>query len=831
MVSLRVILCALIISIGVSARPVTPPDDGVVKSNGRKLSAISAPQDGLHSLQLLRRGFDEDMEDAQRRINQFTISGRDRNAPIPAGFSAGSVHGASTSSKNEESGNMLAPMDAVSSSQPSSSAFPHPAATSVRLLQSAEKSSSQPMDVSMDDARAEDPIIDFHRKFTRVLEPDKVPPHVASELVPMYSTYKQKYSGVLLSSMNSDELRAVNDDIIRERLLEMRKIIRALLHHSNTLQLDKTRAEYLERLQARLQEASQVLSPTKGELQEQVRRILYEQLSHMSPESYDSLFLWFQGQDEQRQNRISTHRDRLNVDFDLVSKLEAEMEELLGRMKPAAHHLLRRSDLSGDSRDPPADHRSVPNTAKEAPATLRLIDLRPRSPNEPGLKSSSRPRASPLLPIDVVLRAMGMPQDEPGSEAIANYLRRSDSLLPMIRRAPTERRQLLNLYRHYQSWIPIRGQNLQLEDANFFSNLLIDDVGRDRLRHMEPVLTYMLEHSEALGVDSVRKSFLQALQERFRESLDFLTPTISDIQRSAEQELRNTASGQNMQQHSKIAARMTSDMQQRMRRAMDRRIRLMNDFSLMKYLEKELEAISDHAEQVAGSSRRLFRRDEVPGGSPTNRLSPSLPGANSVPIVGQAQHTDGNMQQILHPLGMDLADAHAQPIAVYRLSESALLENRAMPQYLESQLHDVWLDHRQHYQPGNVFGQDVPYSVKLQRYVETDEGERFGSANRIIKLLLNHETQLQLSPIETNYLNALQARFETTHQLMQPLPSTLAARVREAFPWATPQEQHQRFNALMVARSAHIVNDRRNIFIDSQLLRSFEIEFGLLHIH
>lgn len=225
MVSLRAILCALVISNGVSARPVKPPDDGVIKSNGRQLFAVPAPHDGLHSLQLLRGGLDEDKEDAQRRINQFTISGRDRNAPIPTGFSAGSVHGASTSSRNEESGRMSAPMDAASSLQSSSSASLHPASTGVRLLQSEEEPFSQ-MDVSMDEAQAEDPIIDFHRKFKRVLEPDKVQPHVASELVPMYSTYKQKYSGVPLSSMDSDKLRAANDDIIRERLLEMKKIIR-----------------------------------------------------------------------------------------------------------------------------------------------------------------------------------------------------------------------------------------------------------------------------------------------------------------------------------------------------------------------------------------------------------------------------------------------------------------------------------------------------------------------------------------------------------------------------------------------------------------------------
>ncbi|SPO29402.1 uncharacterized protein UTRI_04872_B [Ustilago trichophora] len=1616
MVSFRAIICALIISIGVAARPIKPPDDNVIKSNGSHLSAVNAPHGGLQSLQLLRRGFDEDMKDAEQGMGRLTVTIKDNIAPIPAGFSAGSVHGSTTSSRYEKSGKTLAPIESAAFLQPFSGDSLSPASASVRPLQS-EEEALQPMDASMDDAQAEDPILHFHKKYTRVLEPEKVPPHIASEIAQMYSIYKQKYSGVPLAGMDSDNFRGLYDNVIRDRFLEMKNIVRAMLHHSNTLQLDEIRAKYLARLQTRLQEASQALSPTSDDLLKQALRDFVEQMPQKSPEEldklHDKIFRWYEDEETQRGERWSAHRHRLNEDFNLISRLEAEMDELLGRTTPAAHHLFRRSNLSDDSRGKRADHRDVhlqrkeaalsaapsllpddrrsgfhsavedsgkrgnrdaslvnlsprrwsepegslkdlksidevlqrvqltrddtgafaiadflrrnrplvpthgvsttnqrllaavyrryqalhhvrgqdlalrdryiateqmlysigrnrfrdmlpvlqhmldhrealqlvgfrsnfleavherfshmgeqltptvdeiiapaearernarltrwfsnnfddvpddirsrllsrvrpmidspeqvlpdlhfvnhieqdlddlarrveerfgrgidvvprefltkrgdpsdsageasgshedadavseasgslrqppvpahryesiwrepgvhetmtdmglqwfdtgaipiaefwrleqplfplisrdrqtlealannyrryqlahpvrgkavdmdddevldhdineasgrrklqdidsilshiiqdsdrlgldqlrvdyvralrerfslssqlltptpeevldrgrravssiregpsllddlhsaalktvkfwnvrmgigksnlerfsldfyllnsvereldnlvkgadtrlatgrrfprmsfgkrdtPNTsnrqqpqneprqretidealerlgmnrddpgaipivefqvnnqrllhhlhsdpqqmqrlvelyrpyqeavpvrganldlenervrwhqyldsqgrdrfrhmrpilasmseergrfrfndmqidllralqdrfrwteeqmtptlsdlqrdlrmqtndafrrglppdviadlgrhslrlnmdrigvaenhlqrfrqdlmfvnvleaeleqvvqlaaqhgpgagplarraiiphadaedkhsdaAKETSAALRLIDLRPRSPNSPGPEGSSRPRASRLLPMDEFLRVIGMPQDEPGSESIANYLRRGDSLLPLVRRAPTERRQLMSLYRNYQNLIPIRGRNLHLEQTNLVSNLLSDDVGRDRFRHMEPVLAYVLERRGAFGVDSVREAFLRALKERFRESLDFLTPTVSDIQRNAEQELRDIASGQVTHDNPNVAERMISDVQQRIRRTLNRRVRLMNDFSLINYLEQELEAISDHTEQVAGSGRRLLRRAEMPEESLTKRSNPSLPAANSIYMDGQAQPTDAQMHVILSPLGMNLDDAHAEPIAAYRLSESVLLQDEDIPRDLESTLRGIWLIYRQQYQPDPAYSNILPAKLMLQRLLGTDEGERFGSANRIIKLLLDHETHMQLSPLEINYLRALRARFEATHQLMRPLPSTLVARVREAIPWATPQEQQQRLHTLLGTRSARILNDQRNVLIDLKLLHTFEAELGLLLVH
>lgn len=95
--------------------------------------------------------------------------------------------------------------------------------------------------------------------------------------------------------------------------------------------------------------------------------------------------------------------------------------------------------------------------------------------------------------------------------------------------------------------------------------------------------------------------------------------------------------------------------------------------------------------------------------------------------------------------------------------------------------------------------------------------------------MLENRERLRLSDLAIGYLRALKSRFEATHRLMSPLPSTLSGLVRVIHQHATPTQQQAELRRYLNQRRARIQEQARRVRIDTFLLNTFESELRLLH--
>ena len=572
------------------------------------------------------------------------------------------------------------------------------------------------------------PIADFWRMNQLLFRPVPRDRETLQQLAAVYRSYQGSFP-IRGPDFDTRSEEVLSNEMMetsgRNRFRAIDAVLSHLLQHHSPLQLDDTRVSYLEALRERFLLSAQLLTPTPSEIVD--RSVDARTVLPAGRSSLDNLHSTVSRTLEflRVRTRIAQNNiDRISLDFHLLSHLEAELDHLVRgadtRMTTGARMLRR--DTSGAARLRPRLQPRRNNAA--APEEVR----------------GSRPNPAPLLPTNAILTTIHMPQDDPGAEAIADFLRRSQPLLPLIRRAPEHRARLVSLYRDYQRATPVRGEHLILSEEATLSSLLTEDAGRDRFRRMERILRYLLAHREPLSLDRGRVAFLEALDGRFKETTILMSPTLDDLHRQGLQAMmakrRGKLSGDDLEA---VMQELAVSREERLRRGAERAVRFTHDLSLVRLLEQELDTISDQFQRVAaplaaGSSRRLVRRrsgqeSHERGGEQVlekRRLS-------SESVVSQEPTRDDEMRQILEPVGMHLGDAHARPIAAWRLSESSLLQQRTLPLDLWTTLRLKWLAHRQLYEMVPVTSAEIlPLNVRLHQYFVTDEGERFARANDMI---------------------------------------------------------------------------------------------------
>ncbi|CDU25437.1 uncharacterized protein SPSC_05330 [Sporisorium scitamineum] len=625
----------------------------------------------------------------------------------------------------------------------------------------------------------------------------------------------------------------------RDRFADIDEVLHHLVSNPTPLGLDAIRINYLRALKLRFDLANQLLTPTPSEIVRmgaaKIRRVprgmsAVEEIWAI----FKRIFQYLGVRSQLAQN----NRARWKLDLTLLSHLEECLDLLVRgaetRMATGGARVFRRG-ISQETRDDALlqaeqdsdsrTHQPRPSKAGTLHRIKRGLIFPPSSPEIPA--TLSRPTQS--TPTD------GDWNEEEEEEetqphrsvprTIEQFLHRDEALLPTISQSPDQRAHLTNLFRTYQEKVPLHGEGLDLENAQSLTNLMMNDIGRDRFRHIQPLLAYLLEHRQALRLNKVRVRFLKTAAKRFRKVERMMSPTLDDFARQVRLASESRKSDEiSNEAYQTILRSIYRGKVLRSNRVSIHSNDMVYDLKIIKRIETEFGDISGPIQRAGEAGSHLVRREVrlYARMDDEEEQPPVGPEPSSPWSVNRRQPTTVEMGQILSPIGMQLDDEYARPIAVWRLHESSLLFTRTIPSDLRLALRWQWDKYRRAFPHNAPINFDGMLSVQdgIAPYIDTDEGARFGRARRIIRV------HYQLSSQETDYLNALEKRFEATAQLMDTFAGLLPRLVTANDPHALPVYRQRISNQTRTVRNWLIQAHSRQIDIDSKLLHAFEFELG-----
>ena len=148
------------------------------------------------------------------------------------------------------------------------------------------------------------------------------------------------------------------------------------------------------------------------------------------------------------------------------------------------------------------------------------------------------------------------------------------------------------MYQPYRGAIPIIGAQLDLDDHNMMTRNFLDNIGRDRFRHMDPIISSLLSNAGLLRLDRVRTDFLKALDTRFKETEQLLSPTREEIDTQQKELVASYNRGQLSWADFGVQARgLQLALERRSKNGVEKHDRFKQDLALINILEKELERI------------------------------------------------------------------------------------------------------------------------------------------------------------------------------------------------------------------------------------------------
>lgn len=538
----------------------------------------------------------------------------------------------------------------------------------------------------------------------------------------------------------------------RDRFRNIQPVLSHLINNAGALGLDRTRIDYLETLRDRFRLAERLLTPTVNEIEsrgvEKIRRLqlgpfLVQDLARIKEETSQFLSI--------RINIADNNGARLRRDLLMLSNLERQLEYIVAgaSTRMATGGILRRL------------HRRGVSETGATQASAQDEDSRPalqrRRADATGLgdPTGSR-RTTRVPPAEELPGTIDVPHNEPGGDPITGFLLRNQPVLPTTPWARDQRDYLLSSYANYQSLIPERGRNLNLLDTALHERLKLEDIGRDRFRHMRPVLAHLIEHKDAIGLDDNRVAFLEALHSRFADTDRLLSPTSNDLGKQTHRATRQYVQGRLSLAGYRAKLRQSEQlMAERTQRSIDNSHRILGDLDLVNLLERELENLSDQPRSLVTQVGRLLPRRVVnsetehtkPDSSEdkesllVKRVKRRVSQVSVVPEshgVAQSGPTEDDLRGILEPTGMQLEDQHGPEIAAWRWNEASLLDHAVIPADLRVALHRQWTEYAARFAPLPETGSRETASreqliTRIPRFYDTDEGRRFGSARDIIR--------------------------------------------------------------------------------------------------
>ncbi len=676
------------------------------------------------------------------------------------------------------------------------------------------------------------------------------------QLAAVYRPYQRNFParGLPRDGMSADAIVTNLFEVSgRNRLRQMQAVLGTVIDNALAFRLDRTRIQYLEALRRRFHVSEQILTPTATEIGDlALTRV------PAPPVEYDSAYFnrmaehieWVARRMNTRQMIVTRTTPPLAINFALLGHLEDELDRVISTPSVPSRQLntllrLHPRDVAGDE----AAHQGGP-TRQRRDAWTSFDD---EIAEEEALGSNlSTPRRKMLIKrqadvrehlggqpwpmremsVEEALGRNALEPTDPGAIPIAEFWRRNIDLLAPMRGNERRRQQLAGMYEQYQQVVPITGRALNFHDANAIVEQTYMSEGRNRFRHMTPILRYLVEHRSQLRLDPVRVAYLEALLGRFRETERLLTPSAEE---HANEMLRHARIGEEDFRDVQVVRNTlhaVSDGSERILNrlgsARENLWRILQDLRFVNHLEKEIEEIVDNpVSPAARGVRRLVPRD----GFQDQGADASINKDNTIEerAVKEHPHTDEEMRFALSGIGMHLQDQAARPIASWRLSDAMLLLHDRVPHDLKAVLRGGWVAYRANHPRIPFDHAFLSDQNRLAPYFNTDRGARFGSAIRVIDSLLSRRGRLQLTDTAVEYLEALKARFQQTAELMLPLPSAVRAEIRTEFSQGTAQEQEQMLRNLLFDRNLRIRRNAREVNIDESLLMSFEGEMDIFH--
>ncbi|SJX64291.1 uncharacterized protein SRS1_14940 [Sporisorium reilianum f. sp. reilianum] len=604
----------------------------------------------------------------------------------------------------------------------------------------------------------------------------------------------------------------------RDRFRDIDDVLNHLLLNAEPLRLDSFRVNYLRALRDRFDLTEQLLTPTQAEIVDGATRRIGAAIAGPSAAENSAaeaikLVKYF----GVRGNVADNNRSRFVLDLTFLSALEEELDHLVrgaGTRMATGMPVSRRDVLQ----QTPADilQQRVEGSASLGSQqrhgkdeTTHKIVRRRLVQSSPQDDPASSAGSAPLTPAHPNLAEQEGLQDGFRERRVDRYLQSNERLLSQIDRAPNHRERLASLYRVYQKAVPLRGRELNLQNSELSVRLMMANIGRDRFKHIEPILEYMVANRDGLLLNRDRHQFLKAASGRFEKMSRLLSPTLDDLREQEQLALRAKERGEMTEAGYQLILRaIDSGKAARSQRALIHASRMLYDLGVINRIERELDDTFGPIEQAGEASSHLVRRGTRLQRRRADEAERPLPehAPSSRRAVHQRQPADVEMQRILSPLGMDLDDAYARPIAAWRLHEQSLLEGRVLPDFLNVLLRAKWNAYRE------VFRQLAPFNYGgilsmqdgIRPYINTDEGARFQRIRHVINFLLEHSRRLRLSRHEVDYLDALRNRFRVTEELLHPLPSLLVRSVRATIPDSRPREQLDQLRTHLALRERRI---------------------------
>ncbi len=640
----------------------------------------------------------------------------------------------------------------------------------------------------------------------------------------------------------------------RNRLRQMQSVLGTVIDNALAFRLDQTRIQYLEALRRRFHVSEQILTPTATEIGDRaVTR------TPAPPVVYDSAYFdrmaahieYLARRMNTRQMIVSRTTPPLAVNFALLGHLEDELDRVIStpfapsrqlntllQLHPrgvsdeqAAHQegrTLQRRDTWTSFDEQEAEEEALGSESNTG--SRKMLIKRQTNNVREHLGGQRWPMRE--ITMEEALHRNALEPTDPGAIPIGEFWRRNIDLLSPMRGNERRRRQLASMYEHYRQTVAITGTALNFHDHNAIVKETYMSVGRDRFRHMTPILRYLIEHRSQLRLDPVRVAYLEALLVRFQDTERLLTPSAEEQANEMLRHARIIEENVGNVRAVRAALGSMNDGSERMLHrigsARENLWRILQDMRFVNHLEKEIEEIVDNpASTAARGVRRLVPRDHVEEhGAYADKERANLIEKRA---IQEQPLTDEEMRSALSGIGMHLQDVAARPIATWRLSEAMLLLHDRVPQDLKAVLRGGWVAYRANHPRIPFDHAFLSDQVRLAPYFDTDRGARFGSAIRVIDSLLSRRGRLQLTDTSVAYLEALKIRFQRTAGLMLPLPSTARAQIRSEFSQGTPKEQEQMLRNLLFDRNLRIRQNAREVNIDESLLLSFEGEMDHFH--
>lgn len=398
------------------------------------------------------------------------------------------------------------------------------------------------------------------------------------------------------------------DEAGRNRIRDIRAILDHLIEQAHHLGLDPIRVQYLDALRERFRISRQLLSPTPEEIIERgtrgfETRMRAEGASNAAASSSLPSELARTTRNVYIRTRLAENNvHRFELDFGLLQDLENDLDELVRgasiRMATGfrGRHIFRRDVWQQESIEP--NRKETPIQARRTLSRRRVI---------PSSSSSDAVQPPPL--------EMAALQHWPERTrdrtiwSLASVLRgEQPPLLPMIHHTPQHRDELLSRFRRYQTLVPVHGHALDLGNAQLLMRLWMDDVGRDRFRRIEPIVSYLLTNREALNSGPSRVRLLRALERRFREAYTWMSPTLDNFDREQQRTRRAMEEGRMSEaEYLSMVQAIEQGRAGRSMRVMSQGVRFTQDLRLIPVLERELEVIAGQAQHVREVARHLQR--------------------------------------------------------------------------------------------------------------------------------------------------------------------------------------------------------------------------------